>query len=444
MRRAVSDYGFAPRRLEDDSSRSPEGSKAMTILATVCRRHSFPRLLTSSLFLLALSSCNDTKSNGSGGFNAETSPFGARTKTTRLSYVSTKEGVTKTHTLFSGGTQTLDTGTFDKITSEDPTGTSPATTTVLVAQEDDGTVLLGGLTHDGPTNPSVSVELDEPLTIDTKAPLGEAQTVTVSAKVDDNGTPSEVTATGNYTLIETDVSIDTPNGIIHGCSHFSGTAEAEGEAIPEEFQGTALSGEIWYHPSFGVVKFDAPEVGWGAGMATSSDYGEVDASGHRTLRKMAIMDSEHPFLLDTYDVHGEFDADKDVHALMLLELRWADESTAQQSAPGVEYNPMLRYEFGTTMGIFASALAEQTNSIFFPEENGKGYKYAYGFVSQAAKNEPSSPITYHISASADSGLLPIRVTGRLYYKVWGENVDKSGGGPAASDSTAIGGVGGSL
>jgi len=155
-------------------------------------------------------------------------------------------------------------------------------------------------------------------------------------------------------------------------------------------------------------------------MTDSSDCGSIDSSGYRTIRKVAVVDSSSSsFKLDTYDCDGnQIAADKNTHAKMLLELRWADETMAQ-----TDTQPLPNVEFGTTMGYFPNSMAESPASVFHPEENGKGFKYWYSYVSQAAKNEPGdNSTTYHISVRAVTGLSAVRVTGRIYYKVLPDRV----------------------
>jgi hypothetical protein len=181
----------------------------------------------------------------------------------------------------------------------------------------------------------------------------------------------------------------------------------------------AISGELWYHPSYGVVAFNSPEIGIGTAMSDSSDCGSIDSSNYRIIRKVGVVDSSSSFDLDTYNCDGnQIAADKNTHAQMLLELRWADATKAQ-----TDTQPLPNVEFGTTVGYFPNSMAESPASVFHPEENGKGFKYWYSYVSQAAKNEPGdNSTTYHIKVSAVPGLSAVRVTARIYYKVLPEKV----------------------
>src|SRR5690606_14212728 len=98
------------------------------------------------------------------------------------------------------------------------------------------------------------------------------------------------------------------------------------------------------------------------------------------------------FRLSTYDRAGEFDADKTVHAKMLLELRWVDEDKARTD----EFPALFSPDFGTVIGMFPASFVSSPISLLHPAENGKGYTFWYAFVDQAAKNEPGEGgIAYH-------------------------------------------------
>ena len=54
-------------------------------------------------------------------------------------------------------------------------------------------------------------------------------------------------------------------------------------------------------------------------------------------------------------------------------------------------------------------------SFFYPEEDGKGYKYWTSYVDEAAKNEEDQGISYSISADYN-GANAVRVTKRIVFK----------------------------
>ena len=108
---------------------------------------------------------------------------------------------------------------------------------------------------------------------------------------------------------------------------------------------------------------------------------------------------------------GVKDADKDSHAKMLVELRWADDAMAK-----TDKRPSIDPVFGTDTGMYSATLEQVPVSFLHPEENGKGYVYWYYYVDQAAKNQPMNGIEYHAGVRYDSSFSPLRVTARIVYK----------------------------
>ena len=129
-----------------------------------------------------------------------------------------------------------------------------------------------------------------------------------------------------------------------------------------------------------------------------------------------ISPESRTFELDTYDRAGEFDADKTVHAKMLLELRWEDDAKAQTD----EFPALFAPDFGTVIGYFPGSFVASPVSLFHPAENGRGFKYWYAYVDEAAKNEAgSNGIAYHAAVTLpDFVSSPMRVTGRIIYRLY--------------------------
>jgi hypothetical protein len=172
-------------------------------------------------------------------------------------------------------------------------------------------------------------------------------------------------------------------------------------------------------------------------ISGANDCSEPDSSGHALVRKVGKVDSAHPFQISTYDDCGQqFDADKDEHAQMLLELRWDDDAKAKAGAPDT-LGPMLHIKFSTVWGEFFAAPVTMQVSALHPEENGQGFNYLYAFVNQAAKNESSNGISYNISVRVDSGASPIRATGRIYYKKYGTIAKRDAGSANGVRDTAV-------
>ena len=261
-----------------------------------------------------------------------------------------------------------------------------------------------------------TVNLVSPITVSLSSPVGQSQPISGSATVTTPSFPagSGVQGSGQYTLVETDASVVTSTGMMYGLSHFQVTGTAQGAPVPSTLQGQPVTGEVYYHPSHGIVSASSPELG-SLDLTESSDCGSVDSSGYRTIRKVGVVDASSSFDLDTYTCAGnQFDADKNTHAAMLLELRWLDETNAK-----TDTQPPPTVEFGTSIGYFPNMMTESPKSIFHPEENSQGFKYWYSYVNQAAKNEPGdNSTTYHITVTGNSGLASaVRVTARIHYKV---------------------------
>ena len=365
----------------------------------------------------------------SGGvFDGEKAPYGPKTPTTQVhstlavsSSLSTSTAVSQTTAVV--GQKAIGGVTYDRLATtrvDDPSKGGE----YWVKDNPDGTVDFAGFMHSslvGGLIPGASMTLTQPINVKLEPAIGVAQTVTAKGTLTltDTLATSSADVTGQYTLVEKDVAATTGMGPLSGCSHFSGQATSNSEGVPAAFRGMPISADLWYHPSYGVVAFNAPGIGIGTAMSDSSDCGSVDSSNHRIIRKVGVVDSSSSFKLDTYDCDGnQIAADKNTHAQMLLELRWVDETKAQ-----ADTQPQPNVEFGTAIGYFPNNMAESPASVFHPEENGKGFKYWYSYVSQAAKNEPGDNSTsYHISVRAVTGLSPVRVTARIYYKVLPEKV----------------------
>lgn len=260
----------------------------------------------------------------------------------------------------------------------------------------------------------VSATLDEAFVVEIEPPLGEPQAFSVAGSTvlgTRDAAPVPGTLQGTYTLEAKDVSVQAPMGTVNGCNHY--TLQT---ALPMLFGEMPVSADMYYHPQLGVVlaELAEPLTGLGLGYAGSRDVSELP-NGRRSVQRLAVLGagSESRFDLSTYDANQDFDADKNEHAKMLLEVRWADEARAMTSE-----QPLVGTEFGTVFGYFPSMLVASQLSYFFPEENGLGYTHWIAFVDQAAKNEPQNGIAYRVSASYEPDSSPVRVTARIVYKRW--------------------------
>jgi hypothetical protein len=257
--------------------------------------------------------------------------------------------------------------------------------------------------------PLVSGSFDEPAHLNLGAPIGVPQTLTVSgtAVFGDPANPvtsQQAQGTVEYTRVADDVVAQTAMGPVAGVSHYTGTLT---------IGDTVLTGAAWYHPELGAIAMEVdfpPPTGLRFDFLGSADYG--GPGGTNTIQAMAVLTPERPnFSLSTYDVAQTHDADKDTHAKMLLELRWADADRAATTD-----QPLVTETFRTVFGVFPSLLVPSPVSLFHPEENGLGYTFWVGYVDQAAKNEPINGISYAVDVSLPNSIThPVLVTARIHY-----------------------------
>ncbi len=363
-------------------------------------------------------------SSGEGGsFDPESSPYGERTPTTQASFAVKSTGTLvdvsadPQRTTEVVGQKTVGSATYDRMAIIKSDGTQ--TDEYWLKTNPDNTVECAGIDLQGPTTKALlgggTLALDPPVKLNIDAPVGAAQTLSVSGSFSLAGTgvAVPVTATGQYTLVEKDAVVQTDMGPLSGCNHYTGSISSAMAALPEAFRTKPLTGELWFHPSFGVVAFNAPDLGLSSTMKETNDCGATDASGHRTIRKVAIVDATNSdYELSVYNCTGGFFADKTVHAKMLLEMRFADETLAKTAT-----EPANVYKFRSVFGTFGAILTQSPVSILHPEENGKGYVYWIAYVDQAAKNGiGDNGISYGVTVTGTT--TPVRASARIYYKVF--------------------------
>ena len=360
-----------------------------------------------------------------GGFDGATAPYGPRTRSTQVhSTLTLAPGSIFTDTNVSQvtgvvGQKTIGATTYDRLATtriDDPSKGGE----YWIKENSDQTLDFAGFRHTslvGGILPAASMVFTTPIKVNLDPPINQPQAVTASGTLtpSDTSATSSANVTGQYQLTEKGATVTTGVGPLSGCNHYTGQAASDSAEIPAIFRGQTINAELWYHPSFGVVAFNAPNIGIGTVMTDSSDCGSIDSSGYRTIRKVAVVDSSSSsFKLDTYDCDGnQLAADANTHASMLLELRWVDEAQAK-----TDNQPRPNVDFGVASGnYFPNTITESPASIFHPEENGKGFKYWYSYVSQADKNEHIDSTAYHINVGPVALLSPVRVTARIYYKV---------------------------
>ena len=273
--------------------------------------------------------------------------------------------------------------------------------------------------------------LDSPFTIKTKPALNTEQSSSATGKLynpANPGAPTNFNVAIKYTRDQENVTATTSMGAVEGCSHFSVSATPKGDlAILAGLLNIVYTGEAWYHEKFGLVAYKCPALGLDAGMNGESDYGTA-TQGANTIRKVQVVDANHPvFELNTYDRAKKNDADKMSHAQMLLEFRWASDSLAKNGAEPsylaavtlIATNNTLGYSFLDNRFGWGTALVASPVSIFHPEENGKGYKYWYIYINEAAKNEPGANNVSYLIRVSQVGFVPpaLRCSARIMYTI---------------------------
>ena len=392
------------------------------------------RRFTLALVLVAaLAACSSKNGNGDGpgglgggggtyvAFDGEKSPYGPKTETTRL-----QSTIAISSTLLPAlnaaqntavvGQKTLAGVSYDRLATSRSDNPSEGGE-YWIKPNSDGTIDFAGFQHSDLLAGflgSAATTFTTPIKVNLNAPVGVSQSVTATGTVTlgDSASPSKANFTGQYTLTEKDATVATGMGPVSGCSHFTGSASSDSAEVPVLLKGLTVTADLYYHPSYGVVAFSTPTLGVGTVMTGTEDCGSMDASDYRIIRKMGVVDATASFNLDSYACDGNaFAADKNTHAIMLLEVRWLDEATAMTTS-----QPLPIVEFGTPMGYFPNSMTMTPASVFHPEENVKGFKYWYSYVSQAAKNEAATSTAYHIKVRGGAGQAPVRVTARIYYK----------------------------
>jgi hypothetical protein len=374
------------------------------------------RIIAISMFLLA--ACD--ASSGDGGTPGGKDPFGTPSAAAVSTLSATRpDGTTLLVTGARVGDITVGEKTYARIQLGDFTTNTPRGGELWGDwRPDAGTLTVaGGLVHwadngiVAPGLPFVTANFDAPVTLDIAPPLGVAQAlhVTGQARIGDAAETQAFDVEATYMRVADDAVAETSIGPIAGCSKFEGRAD---------ILGTPRVATLYYHPDFGFVAGSLdwpPPNGVRADFVGLSDPG-VAANGTNVVKGAGVIDAAHrTFRLDTYAVHQAYDADKMVHAKMLLEVRWVDAAKASTS----DFPALFAPDFGTVWGTFPSAFVASPVSLFHPSENGQGFTYWIAYVDQAAKNEPGgNGIAYHAGVTLpDFVSSAMRVSGRIVYRL---------------------------
>ena len=359
-----------------------------------------------ALFALLAVSCSGGSSDS---FNAEKSPYGAPTVTSNIEInAGMLANEKKPHVLVKSGSSEFGGKIFDVIDVKiDGNTEAKMLISPWPVTKDVRHLTFGGYTSNSGegTKPKQPVDIELP-------ELGETAEGSGEFTIKLPGMPLEVDVSFEWTvkLEEEDVSISTPSGSYSGLRHYTGSGKISEGPLSEFLGDTEFTGEVYFSPTFGFpVLYKVNGINFNGDLESVWDYGDPDETGYRVMKKSAVINSENPsFELSTHDLKGNFDADPNQHAKMLLEIRYLDEDAAKNDPM-----PEINVEFGTVMGYFPSQLVESPFSIFFPEEN-EGFKYFIAYVDQAAKGH-NGPISYRISVTGGESVKPLRVTARIYY-----------------------------
>ena len=376
-------------------------------------KSSLPVLIV-ALFVASCSS-SDSGSTAADEFDGEKAPYGAWTTSTEISYKLSILGTNRPVLGRDRGPKTLGGKTYRRAVIGDPA--KPDNGAEFWIDATPSSVTWAGIDVKTILGPPFSATLDAPVTVSLLPPVGVPQKVSGGAKIvsETDPTPQPISVTGEYTLVAADVAVDTSVGTIAGCNHYTGSFVPTGAGTPKEYVGMTIKGDLWYHPSHGIVAVKSGDVMLDMGMTESRDCHTPTTTGHTLVRKVGVLDTNNPrFMLDSYDCASAFDADKNTHAQMLIELRWAEDAKAKTQNPIGP--PFVTLDFGTVFGTFPAQLVASPISVLHPEENGKGYHYYIAYVNQAAKNETQNGIAYHVGAKVDPGFSAIRASARVYYK----------------------------
>lgn len=329
------------------------------------------------------------------------------------------DGTTQTITARVAGTKTIGGQTYARLQiGRLPTmDKDPSANYIEVWGQPQGTavVFAGGEIHNGSMTlpagtPDITLTINPPVTVETNLAVGAPQAITATGSliIGDPATTQPVTGTqsGTVQLVAKGETVETGLGTQTNAAHYTGEVTVMGQKA---------SGELWTVSGTGVVKAvgawpGLPGAVKGVSMGLAGTGGVVMDGDHTVASQESVLSAGNgKFSLDTYDLDGGIYADKNTHANMLLELRWADAEKAKSATP-----PPVSIEFGTTMGYFPSQQVDSPVSVLHPEENGKGYHFWTSLVNQAAKNEPGGPeTTYHIKATYTGGSDAVRATGQL-------------------------------
>jgi hypothetical protein len=315
------------------------------------------------------------------------------------------------------GATTVNGRTYDKLTGTDGEAAPNVVEAAVRIDGDDfeiGTLVFDDALLGEPGIPDISLTGDQPIRVTLAPPIGVPQAMTTTGTLTIGGTPQTGTVQWTYTLVDDQATVETPQGQVGGCRHFTaGTAGTESK----------VEGEVWVKTGIGIVaaKYDVYFLGQKR-TYNLEDFvaGGAAGEGRAKVRRDGVVGPDATSMsVSTYDAKQTWDADKNQHAKMLLETRWSDGERAKTSEP-----PPVKGQFTAGWGYFPNpGLVAMPFSVLNPHENGNGYKFWYIFVDQAAKNDPTpNPLGFGVEASyapsTQSQAANSNVSMSINYAVW--------------------------
>jgi hypothetical protein len=244
------------------------------------------------------------------------------------------------------------------------------------------------------TYPDLSILPNKTMTFDMNPPVNTPQKIQVTGDLvvgDPAIAQNHMTFTNKdvtYTLVDDKASVETPMGVVTNTKKYT---------VSLTYIGEKITGTIWYKDNLGLVAAMAESVLLPSKYAyglKNVQTGGAHGTGTYVVQGVGVVNQTSGlWKLDTYQLKGKFDVDKDQHSYYLLEMRWADPARAQTTEM-----PPINFAFTTVWGIFPESYSTPIQSpvSLFGDEDG--YVYWEVFASEGAKNETVNPIAVSITA----------------------------------------------
>lgn len=233
----------------------------------------------------------------------------------------------------------------------------------------------------------INIAFDLPAVVDLTEPVGVAskQKVEGLANILFNPEGEHETFTGpfdlTWTILSVDQTVETAIGDLAGCIH----AKAE-----LTLHDRSISIYLWFKNNIGIVAIEAdlgPLLGVQKAQLVQSVATTTGEDGI-VLTKTTVLNAENArrttlvtsecAVFDWAD-NGSCQADKDLPATILVEVRWADDERAKtDERPEVSAIYGMQQTVIDSEDMLAIELFPLPDSILHPEESGRGYRFWVG------------------------------------------------------------------